>query len=51
MKINLDELEKEKEINKVQRMKFVEFWAEYVKTHLDKEWSEQQKVVIDSQMS
>lgn len=30
-------------------MKFVELWAEYVRTHSDKDWSEQQKMLIDSQ--
>ena len=31
-------------------MNFVEYWAEYVRTHSDKEWSKQQKVLTDSQM-
>jgi len=31
-----------------QRMKFVEFWAEYVSTHSDVEWSRQQNVLINS---
>ena len=30
-------------------MKFVEFWAEYVRAHDDKDWSAQQKILIDSQ--
>ena len=33
-----------------ERMKFVELWAEYVKTHTNKEWGEQQKLLIDSQI-
>ncbi len=36
--------------NKEDRLNFVKFWAEYVKTHSDKEWSKQQNVVIDSQI-
>ncbi len=32
-----------------ERMRFVEQWAEYVRTHSDKDWSSQQKIVIDSQ--
>ena len=36
--------------NRKERMKFVELWAEYVRTHPDKDWSSQQKVLIDSQM-
>lgn len=31
------------------RMDFVVFWAEFVRSHSDREWSRQQNVVIDSQ--
>ena len=34
--------------NLEQRMKFVEFWANYVRTHDDKDWSRQQNVIINS---
>ena len=34
--------------NKEERMNFVEYWAEYVRTHSDKEWSKQQNVLINS---
>jgi hypothetical protein len=37
--------------NKQDRINFVKFWAEYVRTHSDEEWSKQQKVLIDSQFS
>ena len=33
--------------NKEDRLNFIKFWANYIKTHPDKEWSEQQNVVID----
>jgi len=36
--------------NRKERMKFVVFWADYVRTHPDIEWSKQQKVVVDSQL-
>ena len=36
--------------NAEERMNFVEYWAEYVRTHPDEEWSKQQKVLIDSQI-
>ena len=36
--------------NKEERMNFVEYWAEYVRTHPSKDWSRQQKVIIDSQI-
>ena len=36
--------------NNEDRMNFVEYWAEYVRTHPDKEWSRQQNVIINSQL-
>ena len=39
-----------KEKNRKERLKFVDFWANYVRTHSDKDWSKQQKVLIDSQI-
>lgn len=36
--------------NKEDRMNFVVYWANYVKTHTDEEWSKQQKILIDSQI-
>jgi hypothetical protein len=32
------------------RKEFIKFWANYVRTHKDKEWSKQQKKLIDSQI-
>lgn len=40
----------DKNKNNVERMKFVKLWAEFVRKHPDKEWSRQQKVVVDSQL-
>lgn len=40
----------DKKKNRKERIKFVEFWAEYVRTHSDKEWSKQQNVLINSLM-
>jgi len=37
--------------NKEERENFVQFWAEFVKTHSDEEWSRQQNIVIDSQIT
>jgi len=34
--------------NQEERMHFVDKWAEYVKTHSDKDWSKQQNIVINS---
>ena len=36
--------------NKEERINFVEYWAEYVRTHPDEEWSKQQNVLINSLM-
>ena len=36
--------------NREERMKFVDFWANFVRTHTDREWSGQQKALIDSQI-
>jgi len=36
--------------NAEDRMNFVKFWAEFVKTHSDKEWSRQQNMLINSQI-
>ncbi len=48
-KNNFDAEEFRKQNNK-DRMWFVEYWANYVKTHPDKEWSRQQNVLINSLM-
>jgi len=50
VKVDLEELKKFKEKNKKERLEFTDFWVDYIKTHSDKEWSEQQKDLIDSQV-
>ena len=47
-KVDLDELNDFKAQNQKERLQFIEFWAEYVRTHSDKEWSKQQNFLIDS---
>ena len=39
----------DKEKNRQERLEFFRFWAKYVREHPDKEWSRQQKILIDSQ--
>jgi hypothetical protein len=34
--------------NNAERLKFVSFWARYVREHEDKDWSRQQNVIINS---
>ena len=40
----------DKEKNFIERLEFIKFWAEYVKTHSDEDWSKQQNMLIDSQI-
>jgi len=48
IKVDLEQLKKMKEDNAKERLAFIDFWAEYVRTHSDEEWGKQQKVLIDS---
>ncbi len=41
----------DKKANFEQRLWFVYYWADYVKTHTNKDWSRQQKKFIDSVIS
>jgi len=50
VRIDLKELEEDKKRNFKERLEFIKFWVEYIKTHDDKEWSRQQNVLIDSQV-
>ena len=38
------------EENQKERNRFIDLWAEYVRKHDDRVWSEQQNVIIDSQI-
>lgn len=49
MNINEEEINKEIERNFKERLSFIKVWAEYVKTHSDEDWSEQQNLLINSQ--
>lgn len=35
--------------NEEDRINFVKYWANYVKTHRDEEWSRQQNIIINAQ--
>ena len=50
VKIDLEELKIEKQKNFKERIWFIEYWVEYIKTHNDEEWSAQQNVLINSQI-
>ena len=47
MKIDLKELNEDKRRNFEERLKFIDLWVEYIRTHSDREWSEQQKTLIN----
>lgn len=36
--------------NREERINFIKFWANYIRTHDDKEWSKQQNIIINSQL-
>ncbi|MBS3055811.1 MAG: hypothetical protein J4473_00095 [Candidatus Aenigmarchaeota archaeon] len=44
--IDFDELKKQKQRNFEERLKFIEQYAEWMKTVPNKEWSSQQKRII-----
>lgn len=46
-KIDLKELQKEKEKNFRERLEFIDKYAEWLKKTPNKEWSKQQKALID----
>jgi hypothetical protein len=50
IKVDIKELKEFKRKNMEERLKFIDYWANYVKTHPDKVWSKQQNVIIDSQI-
>lgn len=35
--------------NKEDRINFIKYWANYIKTRPDKEWSRQQNIIINAQ--
>jgi hypothetical protein len=51
MKINKKEIKKEFERNFKERLSFVKLWTDYIKTHSDEDWSEQQNLIINSQLN
>ena len=50
IKTNLEELKIFKKKNAEERIKFIDYWADYVKKHDDKEWSSQQNSVVNGQI-
>jgi len=50
MKSNKRVFMKPGKTNDEDRINFIKFWVDYIKTHSDKEWSRQQNILIDSQI-
>ena len=50
IKADLEELKRFKKKNAEERLKFIDYWTEYIKSHSDKEWSRQQETIINSQI-
>jgi len=48
--LNSQEFEGDQRRNMEQRRAMIKRWAEYVRSHDDKEWSRQQNRLIDSQL-
>jgi hypothetical protein len=46
---DLEELKEDRKKNIKEREWFIDYWAEWVKTHPDKEWSRAQNMLINSQ--
>jgi hypothetical protein len=44
-----EELRRIKKSNFKERIWFIKYWIEYMKTHPDEEWSEGQRKLIDAQ--
>jgi hypothetical protein len=51
IEVDFDKLKERKRKNFQERIWFIKFWVEYMKTHSDKEWSEAQRKLIDAQFS
>lgn len=46
--ITLEDLKKERDENVRNNRKFIDFYVEYMKAHTNREWSRQQKKLINS---
>lgn len=51
MKYTKEEIDNELEKNFKERLDFIKLWVNYIKTHKDEDWSEQQNMLINSQFN
>jgi len=47
MRFDLNALKEYKKRNFEDRLRFIDSWVDYIKSHTDVEWSEQQKMLIN----
>lgn len=50
MKIDFEELKEMKRKNFKERRWFIKYWANFIRTHPDKQWSRGQAILINSQI-
>lgn len=50
IKTSLNDIRKERQSNFKERIWFLKHWADYIKSHSDKDWSSKQSDFIDSQI-
>jgi len=51
IRTRLEDVKKERQSNFKERIWFIKYWAEYIKTHEDSEWGKQLALLIDSQIA
>ena len=51
IKVDMEEMKKERQSNFKERIWFIKYWAEYIKTHDDNVWGEQLALLINSQIA
>ncbi len=51
IKFNLKEFEEDRKRNFEERLKFIEFWVNYMKSVPNEKWGAEQKKVVDGQKS
>ena len=49
-RIDKEEIKKDKNRNFRERIWFIKYWANFIKTHSDEEWSRGQAILINSQL-
>lgn len=48
--LDSEEFERKRRNNTEERFRFIRYWADFVRSHDDEEWSQQQNVLINAQL-